>query len=49
MALGRWGEARLVDTVLDTIDEVPTIHLGIDLFAPAGTRGPCAGRRRGAA
>jgi 4-aminobutyrate aminotransferase-like enzyme/Ser/Thr protein kinase RdoA (MazF antagonist) len=37
MAVGRWGEARLVDTVLDAIDETPTIHLGIDLFAPAGT------------
>ena len=37
MAVGRWGEARLVDTVLDTIEEAPTIHLGIDLFAPAGT------------
>ena len=37
MAIGRWGEARLVDAVLDAIDEAPTIHLGIDLFAPAGT------------
>ena len=37
MAAGRWAEARLVDTVLDSIDEVPTIHLGIDLFAPGGT------------
>ena len=36
-AVGRWGEARLVDTVLDALDEAPTVHLGIDLFAPPGT------------
>ncbi|HKF85054.1 MAG TPA: phosphotransferase, partial [Candidatus Limnocylindrales bacterium] len=37
MAVGRWGEARLVDTVLDAVDEPSTIHLGVDLFAPAGS------------
>ncbi len=36
-AVGRWGEARLVDTVLDAAGEAPTIHLGIDLFAAPGT------------
>jgi 4-aminobutyrate aminotransferase-like enzyme/Ser/Thr protein kinase RdoA (MazF antagonist) len=48
MAVGRWGEARLVDTVLDTLEETPTIHLGIDLFAPAGTavHAPVAGVAR---
>ncbi len=44
-AVGRWGEARLVDTVLDTPDETATIHLGIDLFAEPGTlvRAPVGG------
>ena len=36
-AIGRWGEARLVDTALDSDSEAPTVHLGIDLFAAAGT------------
>ncbi len=35
--VGRWGEARLVDTVLDAVDEPATIHLGVDVFAAAGT------------
>jgi 4-aminobutyrate aminotransferase-like enzyme/Ser/Thr protein kinase RdoA (MazF antagonist) len=47
-AIGRWGEARLVDTVLDAVDEPATIHLGIDVFAPAGTEiaAPIGGRVR---
>lgn len=47
-AIGRWGEARLADTVFDATDEAPTIHLGIDVFAAAGSvvRAPVAGRVR---
>jgi 4-aminobutyrate aminotransferase-like enzyme/murein DD-endopeptidase MepM/ murein hydrolase activator NlpD len=48
MAVGRWREGRLVDTRLDSRREVPTVHLGVDLFAPAGTRvhAPVGGRIR---
>jgi len=47
-AVGRWGESRLTDTLLDTSDESATVHLGIDLFASAGTSvvAPVAGRVR---
>jgi 4-aminobutyrate aminotransferase-like enzyme/Ser/Thr protein kinase RdoA (MazF antagonist) len=47
-AAGRWGEARLVDTVLDAAEEPATVHLGIDLFAAAGTpvAAPVGGRVR---
>jgi 4-aminobutyrate aminotransferase-like enzyme/Ser/Thr protein kinase RdoA (MazF antagonist) len=48
MAVGRWGEGRLVDTRLDSRVEVPTVHLGVDLFAPPGTpvHAPVGGRIR---
>lgn len=36
-AVGRWGEGRLVDARPDAIEEAPSVHLGVDLFAPAGT------------
>lgn len=47
-AVGRWGEARLVDTVLDAADEPAAVHLGIDLFAPEGAAvaAPVGGRVR---
>lgn len=47
-AVGRWGEARLADTVLDASGEAATVHLGIDLFAAPGTtvHAPVAGRAR---
>ncbi len=47
-AVGRWGEARLVDVRLDGHDETGTVHLGIDLFAAAGTpvHAPVGGRVR---
>ncbi|HEY3336139.1 MAG TPA: aminotransferase [Candidatus Limnocylindrales bacterium] len=46
--VGRWGEARLVDATLDAMDEAATVHLGIDVFAPAGTsvHAPVGGRIR---
>lgn len=46
VALGRWGEARLVDVPLDNLDEGATVHLGIDVFAAAGTpvHAPVGGR-----
>ncbi len=46
--IARWGEARLVDTVLDAPGEPATVHLGIDCFAPAGTpvAAPAGGRVR---
>lgn len=37
VAVGRWGEARLADTVLTSMTEPESVHLGVDLFAPAGT------------
>ncbi len=37
VAVGRWGEARLPDIVIDAIDEAATVHLGADVFAAAGT------------
>lgn len=48
LPVGRWGEGRLVDTVLDSMDETATVHLGIDLFATAGTavHAPLAGHLR---
>jgi 4-aminobutyrate aminotransferase-like enzyme len=50
-AIGRWGEARLVDTALDAADEPSTVHLGVDVFLPAGTpvAAPVGGRLRHAA
>ena len=47
-AIGRWGEARLVDTVLDSAGEPATVHLGIDAFAEAGSpvAAPVGGRVR---
>ena len=46
--VGRWGEGRLVDTRLDAMDEAATVHLGIDVFADAGTpvHAPVGGRVR---
>ena len=43
--LGRWGEARLTDAELDATIEAATVHLGADLFLPAGlvVRAPVAG------
>jgi len=35
-AVGRWGEARLTDAEPDASVEAATVHLGIDLFLPAG-------------
>jgi 4-aminobutyrate aminotransferase-like enzyme/Ser/Thr protein kinase RdoA (MazF antagonist) len=35
--IGRYGEARLLHTRADAADEPDTLHLGLDLFAPAGT------------
>jgi 4-aminobutyrate aminotransferase-like enzyme len=48
LVIGRWGEARLVDTVLDATGEPATVHLGVDLFAEPGTRAhaPVGGRVR---
>jgi 4-aminobutyrate aminotransferase-like enzyme/Ser/Thr protein kinase RdoA (MazF antagonist) len=48
VAVGRWAEARLADTVLDSMDELATIHLGVDLFASTGTPvvAPISGRLR---
>ncbi len=48
MAIGRWGEARLPDVVVDAMDEAPTVHLGADVFAAAGTPvvAPVGGRLR---
>jgi 4-aminobutyrate aminotransferase-like enzyme/Ser/Thr protein kinase RdoA (MazF antagonist) len=45
LALGRWGEARLADAALDSMAEPASVHLGVDVFAPAGTlvRAPVAG------
>ncbi len=37
VAIGRWGEARLADAMLDSAAEPDSVHLGADLFAPAGT------------
>ncbi len=52
LAIGRWGEARLADTRLDSMEEPETVHLGVDVFAAAGTPivAPVAGvvRRRSA-
>ncbi|MEO5965951.1 MAG: aminotransferase [Candidatus Limnocylindrales bacterium] len=47
-ALGRWGEARLVDVVLDSLDEAASVHLGVDVFAEPGTvvLAPVGGRVR---
>lgn len=47
-AVGRWGEARLADSRLDTPDEPSSVHLGADLFLPAGTvvAAPVSGRLR---
>jgi 4-aminobutyrate aminotransferase-like enzyme/Ser/Thr protein kinase RdoA (MazF antagonist) len=36
-AVGRWGEARLTDAETDGTIEAATVHLGVDLFLPAGT------------
>ena len=50
ISIGRWGEARLADTRLDSMAEPETIHLGVDVFAAGGTAvmAPVAGvaRRR---
>ena len=48
-AVGRWGEARLVDAILDAHDEGATVHLGVDLFAASGTAvlAPVGGHVRG--
>jgi 4-aminobutyrate aminotransferase-like enzyme len=42
---GRWGEVRLPDVEVDTTEESPVVHLGVDLFAAPGTavRAPIAG------
>ena len=47
-AVGRWGEARLMDALVDAIDEPESVHLGVDLFAAAGTAvvAPIGGRVR---
>ncbi|HEX5826266.1 MAG TPA: aminotransferase [Candidatus Limnocylindrales bacterium] len=47
-AIGRWGEGRLVDARPDAPDEPATVHLGIDVFVPAGTsvHAPVGGRIR---
>ncbi len=47
-AIGRWGEARLADTELDTAEEPATVHLGVDVFVEAGARirAPIDGRAR---
>lgn len=47
-AIGRWGEARLGDVVADSLDETPTVHLGIDVFTEPGTPvgAPIAGQVR---
>ena len=36
VAVGRWGEARLIDAEPDAGVEAATIHLGVDLFTVAG-------------
>ncbi len=36
VAIGRWGEARLIDAEPDAGVEAATIHLGVDLFTIAG-------------
>ena len=36
VAVGRWGEARLIDAEPDASVEADTIHLGVDLFTVAG-------------
>ncbi len=45
MPVGRWGEARLTDVELDATIEAATVHLGVDLYLPAGlaVRAPVAG------
>ena len=37
VSIGRWGEARLADARLDSMSEPEAVHLGADVFAPAGT------------
>lgn len=37
VSIGRWAEPRLADTVLDSLEEPAIVHLGADVFAPAGT------------
>lgn len=37
MGIGRYDEARRFDLLPPSLDETPTIHLGIDLFLPTGT------------
>ncbi len=48
MAIGRWGEARLADVELDSLEEHETVHLGADVFVRAGTpvAAPLAGSIR---
>lgn len=36
-AIGRWGEARLGDVVVDALEEAPTVHLGVDVFTAPDT------------
>jgi len=46
VAVGRWGEARLVPGSSAQSSEPATVHLGADLFLPAGTpvAAPLAGK-----
>jgi len=37
VAVGRWGEARLVHAVPDRAGEPATVHLGVDVFTAPGT------------
>jgi 4-aminobutyrate aminotransferase-like enzyme/Ser/Thr protein kinase RdoA (MazF antagonist) len=37
LAVGRWGESRLVDARDPEFDAAPQLHLGADVFAAAGT------------
>lgn len=43
VALGAWGEARLVHAREHSLTETPTVHLGVDVFVRAGTAvvAPC--------
>ncbi len=48
VGVGRWGEPRLIHALWPGVDFPHTVHLGLDVFVPAGTnvRTPLPGRVR---